>query len=699
MGRDRSALRFQDLRGPVPLAPKIGPPLHPLAFRHQDLTAGLEGPKPIDQKDLTNILNYINFKEEYVFAHLRHPDYQDGILLKVYPQPSLGKEVTCRWSDEALSEPALSTCQFLRLLIDDGKDILLVPATLRNINSESLTLQLPEESHTAGQRQARRYPCQDIVAELNQNGFVYKGQLVEFSPVAFRIRVRAENPSAFHWFNLRQLKEIHLRNDRQTLFTGTCRCIRQGGGGRHREIVLAPAYKEIRGSHAGKIRNPRRQLVPPPYIVFYHPLCGKRVQLEASDISTSGFSVYEDEDEASLIQGMIIPELTVNFVGGLRIECRAQVVYRLEEPGKGYRCGLAILDMDIASYTALAHLLVNSQDPHAHISNKVDMDALWEFFFDTGFIYPKKYGLIQSEREHFKKVYRRLYQECPEIARHVIYQRRGQVYAHISMVRAYERAWLIQHHAARPLDGQPAGLTVLKHIIYYLKDMHRFPSTNMGYMMVYFRPENKFPDRVFGGFARSRRNTGVCSMDLFCYLPYTAQSLVTKIPEGWSLDECSEVDLRDLNRFYTTYSGGLLMDALGLGQGGLAEESLGEIYKRLGLLRKWRVYALKHGEKLDAVLIVDQSNLGFNLSELLNSIKILVTNPEELPWNILSMAIGQLMRTYRHMEKVPVLFYPIEYVRANSIPYEKQYQLWLYDARSVGQFMEYMQRKFRFRYQ
>ena len=136
------------------------------------------------------------------------------------------------------------------------------------------------------------------------------------------------------------------------------------------------------------------------------------------------------------------------------------------------------------------------------------------------------------------------------------------------------------------------------------------------------------------------------------------------------------------------------MDALGLAQRGRSEGSFEKAYKRLGFSRKWRTYSLKREEELMAVLIVNKSNLGFNLSELLNGIKVLAINPDDLSWSILSNAIGQLARQHR-MGNIPILLYPFDYVQAKDIPYEKQYQLWIYDARFVDQFVQYMKRKFR----
>jgi hypothetical protein len=402
-------------------------------------------------------------------------------------------------------------------------------------------------------------------------------------------------------------------------------------------------------------------------------------------------------DERVLMTGMIIPEATLGFAGFLKVKCSAQVIYCKPCEGNEVRCGLAILDMDIEAYSSLTHILTSAMDPHAYVSTEVDMDALWEFFFATGFLYPKKYRLIQPQRAQFKETYKKLYQDNPGVARHFTYQRNGRIFGHISMVRAYDRAWMIHHHAAKAMESKRTGFMVLKQIMHYLNDMHRLPSANMDYTICYFRPENKFPDRVFGGFARELRNPRGCSLDLFAYLPYTRLSLGTKLPDGWTLSRSSERDLWEFEHFYRSQSGGLLVDALGMKDTETREESLQESYRKLGLTRSWQTYSLKSNGKLHALLVVNHSDLGFNLSELLNGIKVLVVNSKDLPWSILSTAISELAAEFQ-MERVPVLFYPISYVEEKGIPYEKQYQMWVLNVQHGNEYLEYMQKKFRISY-
>jgi hypothetical protein len=694
MAKNQTAEILSEENYPVELVPGEEHGFRPWLFRDQNLVQTQENAKPISQETLTNKLNHINFLDRPILVHLRDPKYEESILLRAYPGPCYDRKITCRWSHEDLPDLNLANYQFLDLVIDEGQSMILVPAQLQEINRDSFTIRLPHTSYVVGQRKIRRYVCSEVNAELIQSGFQAFGELLDFSPDGFRIRMRPGPSCAFHWFNSEESVTIHLRHNQQLLFSGPCRCIREEGGLSEREIVLEPAGEKIKRFERKPIRNIRQQLVPSPTVTFDHPFFKRRIHLDVYDISTSGISVYEKADEGILMPGMIIPKLTINFAGSLKMACAAQVIHRKKE-GEGFRCGFAILDMDIDTYSRLTHILTSALDPHAHISNGVDLDDLWEFFFDTGFLNPEKYHLIHSYRESFRETYRRLYKENPEIARHFTYQKNGRIYGHISMVQAYEQAWMIHHHAARALENKRAGFIVLKQIMHYLNDMCRLPSANMDYVMSFFRPENRFPNKVFGGFAKALKKPQGCSMDTFCYSPHMSLSMGVHLPQGWSLKESSETELCELNHFYGHASGGLLLDVLGLGkEENSRDESLKEVYSGLGFMRKWRAYSLTHKGELNAVLIANQSNLGLNLSELLNSIMVLVTNPEGLSWNILSVAIGQLTGKYK-MEKVPVLFYPFEYVEANNVPYEKQYNLWILNVRYGNEYLEYMQTKFR----
>jgi hypothetical protein len=215
--------------------------------------------------------------------------------------------------------------------------------------------------------------------------------------------------------------------------------------------------------------------------------------------------------------------------------------------------------------------------------------------------------------------------------------------------------------------------------------------------MCYFRPENTFPDRIFGGFSRKLNTPEVCSLDLFSYLTYSAGLSQNPMPDDWLLKEISPSEIQELEHFYHHHSGGLFLKVLGRDSDPLSGESIENVSARHGFLRKWRIYSLTYRKNLSAVLIANQSSLGINLSELLNSITIMVIDPESLPWESLSLAVEQLSQYYQ-LDKVPLLIYPSVYVEAKNIPLEKQYQLWILDTNYINEFMQFTQRRFRMKY-
>lgn len=671
--------------------------LPPWLFQHDDLINALESAQIIEKEKLINTLNHIHFIDGYVHVLLHYPKYEEEMLVRAVPNICLEDELTCLW-DKGYTSFGLEHFLFRHLIVIAHQSIILIPAKLLSISNIGFRILLPENSYVLSRRHNSRFACGNVSAELMQSGFLARGNMVDFSPNAFRINVSPEMPSSYHCFNPDATTTIRLNSNGKMFFSGSCHCIRQKRDLNGWEIVLTPSNEQINRFKTRTVRHPRRHIFPPPIAMFVHPFFNKKVQLEIFNISTTGFSVYDNMENGILMPGMVLHELSIIYAGELKMICTAQVLYRQKQDELKTCCGIAILDMDIHSYSRLNRILSLNMDPHSYISTEVDMDALWEFFFDTGFIYPKKYKLFQDHRDIFKNTYKKLYQENPEIAMHFTYEQNGRIYGHMSMVRAYERAWMIHHHAARPMENKLPGFQVLKQMMLFLYGMYHLPSAKMDYVMCYFRPENKFPDRVFGGFARKLNNYSICSLDLFSYLTFPVRTPQNQLPQGWSLHESTHIELWELEQFYKHYSGGLLLDVLNLARRDVTDESLENVAKRLGFIRKWQSYSLVNRGCLKAIIIVNQSDVGVNLSELLNGIKALIIDPEDLSWELFSLAISNLTGIYQ-LDSIPLLIYPSICTDTMNIPCEKKYHTWITDMRHSNKFMEFVQKYFRMKYE
>ena len=158
------------------------------------------------------------------------------------------------------------------------------------------------------------------------------------------------------------------------------------------------------------------------------------------------------------------------------------------------------------------------------------------------------------------------------------------------------------------------------------------------------------------------------------------------------MEAFSAADAYGLARFYRNSSGGLLLRALDLEHGNYTDGELQAVYKNYGFTRDWKTYSLKHNNEVKAVLIVNHSDIGFNLSELLNGIKIIVTDPHGLPWDVLTAAIDRLTGTYI-VDSIPLLVYPHTYLENIGVPYEKQYYMWIMDTQYGRDYLAYMKNK------
>lgn len=667
----------------------------PRLFQHQRLLDSSESAKVLSRDELVNVINYIHFMDRPAFALFQHRSYGEYILVKAYPEPCLGTELTCRW-DETYFRHSMTAFQLMWLLIPHDQAVILIPLHGSESMNGAFSLPLSDESYASNERRSSRFFSQGVPAELVQSGVIAHGELVDFGARAFRIRTKPETIKIKGWFNPDVPTFVRLYSGRENIFYGSCRCVRRLENHQSEDIVFTPENEHIARFQPKRIRNPRRQLNPSLTAVFSHPFLQKRIQRDIFDLATTGFSIRDDADEAVLMPGMIISNLSIIHAGITIAQCAAQVIYRRTE-ATATRCGIAILDMDIHSYSRINRLLSAHADVHIAVSTHVDTDALWEFFFQAGFIYPTKYGFFQTYRKSYLETYRKLYQDSPDVARHITYQENGKIYGHMSMVRAYERAWLIQHHAALPMENKMPGYVVLRHMILFLHGAYTLPAAKMDYVMCFFRPENKFPDRVFGGFARDLNNPQGCSLDLFAYLTVDAKAAAVPLPDEWLLKEVSFTEMWELENFYRRTSGGLFLDVLKrpLDPG---EESLQDVSKRHGLTRKWSIYGLFHENRPVCVLIVNQSDFGVNLSEILNSITVMVIEQDLLVWEALLAAVSQLAVVYG-MDKVPLLIYPDTYVESKDIPCDKRYSMWVIDMRYSNLFLEFVQRKFRMKYE
>jgi hypothetical protein len=582
------------------------------------------------------------------------------------------------------------------IVISDGRSRVSVKPEVLSLDSEGIAFRIPESGYEKSLRSVDRYACEGVEARIVQSGLVFKGVLVDFNAVSCRVEVEVEKVASFRWLNASAPVTALFYKEESFLYSGECAIARMGRGRSRRELVLNPKADNVKRYSPRKFRGERQVLSPAPVARFAHPFTGRRMDLAVKDISGMGIGVEESFERSVLLPGMTIPDLSIEIANNEVFSCLAQVVYRnvvsLEAGSMAVRCGIVFLDIEPRDEVKLSAFLHQSADERLRICGSVDMDELWRFFFETGFIYPSKYLSIEARKEDFKRTYDKLYLDSPTIARHFLFQDRGQLYGHMSMIRSYSNSWIIHHHAASRDGYGMAGVKMLDEAGRFTNDFHLHPSAHMSYLMCYYREENRFPSRVFGGSAKGIADPKGSSIDAFAYLHLPVE---IGSEGGFQLFPARREDLAEAGRFYEKVSGGLMLDALDLAEDAALEddEALTAEYERQGFKRERHIFSLKRGGKLQALVVLTLSDLGLNLSNLTNCLHVIVIDGQGLKPETLFASLKTVLCNYG-AEDLPALIFPAVFMEAHGLSFEKEYILWVLDTDRSDAYFSSLQKIF-----
>lgn len=654
----------------------------------------------ISKNQLISALNFINFKNDTISMNLRHDKYSNYVSCPVMPQACSGDQFNCLWAQTESPRRHTNHYRFQNLELFDGRRLLLVSPELVQMNDEMITFKLADTELEVLEKTDFAYPCKNIEIQLVQNSVVFKGSLKEFSAYGFKAEIEHRPPQTFQWIDLKSPVSIMVHVKNEIIYSGQCQIIDQSDSQRTHDCTFKPIHDQIRRFKPKTFRCTRQQLIPTPDIVFRHPIIDEAASLKVHDLSGLGFSVFENESRSVLLPGLIIPNLSINFPGGMKLRCKAQVVYRkrCQDDSKKhqFKCGLTILDMDVQDHVRLLSLLYQAEDPHMYLNNDIHLNDLWDFFFETGFVYPEKYAFIEANKKKIRHVYEKIYTRHPSIARHFVRQENGRILGHMATIRFYPRTWLIHHHAARKSESIHAGLAVLNQIGRFINDSHNLYSINMDYLMCYYRPANKFPNRVFGGAQNFIKDPKGCSTDSFAYLHYNKLDHPPQgLPEGWNLFQTTDNDLWEIESLYEAVSGGLMLQAIGMKPGNEDFTDLSHSYRQAGLKREHYRFSLKRDEHLKAIFEVNTSDIGLNMSDLTSCIKIIILDPDQLSKDVLYKAVSAIASKFEQ-KSIPLLIYPEQYVNDHDIDLEKTYTLWILNTQHTDHYFKYLNKLLRF---
>ena len=106
-----------------------------IPFRRSDLKRSPFFSSSIDQKQFVNAMNFRNFVDDQIFAHMILPHTKEEFLFKVIPGPCTGSEVTFSLPEESIHD--FEDFVFKGLLVDNGKSVIMMQADPVLVTSRS----------------------------------------------------------------------------------------------------------------------------------------------------------------------------------------------------------------------------------------------------------------------------------------------------------------------------------------------------------------------------------------------------------------------------------------------------------------------------------------------------------------------------------------------------------------------------------
>ncbi|MFP4040207.1 MAG: hypothetical protein ACLFS7_06665 [Desulfosudaceae bacterium] len=659
-------------------------------------TGSTRGKKSGKIKYLIDRINYLNFQDESLLLSFQHKRHDYRITKHVIPQPCRGNTLECRWTDISDLIPVLKNYRLKALLIPDNNQVLRVVPGLVSVTKKRIILKLPAQYEEINKRRVKRFDSKDIQVQMIQNSVIYRGQLLDFSTMAFHIRLHKEISPTFKWINPNIRVNLVFLSGRNTAYSGECQIFKQTDEANHRDIVLEPLNFEIQRFKPKEVRTTRQELIPSPDAIIIHPLTRKKLQLKIQDMSGSGFSVEESQEDAMLLPGLVAADTELKFGNQFILRCQGQIIYShpIEDKEDTVRCGISILDMDVNDHMNLLALLGQAEDKNSYLCDTVDMDLLWDFFFRTGVIYSDKYEVLHHKKEEIKKTYENLYNRNPHIARHFIYQDKGAILGHMAMLRFYEKSWLLCLHASQnSMPRVNQKLSLLNQASRYVYESYTFSSANLDYLVTYYDANDKFSRSIFSSVERNTKSQRGCSIDSLAYFRHQLKDKEpTLLPDNYTLYNTVYEDLAILDGLYEHRSGGLMLESLDLRPNSYGMiNNLSKEYLLLGFKRKRFLLSLKSEGYLKAILMINTSDIGLNMAEFTSCVKIFIIDARDLSKTALTACLDRICRNLKKTY-MPVFTYPAALSTELPLPHDQTYCFWALDTQYTDQLFKQIKR-------
>ncbi len=398
--------------------------------------------------------------------------------------------------------------------------------------------------------------------------------------------------------------------------------------------LCAALPDELRGRRR---RRPRIRLAPGEATAeLTTSLCLEPVRRAVTDVELEGMGVLADRADL-LPVGTRLSPIRVELPDGVTLTATGRVTSRAPPSGPEgarVRCGVRFDPLAVEDQSALAAAILHRTHPGLELPRTLSFDALWCFLRECGFLYPDKEQALRPLMPEIARTLAAALSRPDGPLRTLVFRSEGLLQGHLSALRAYRRTWVVQHLAARK-EG-PGKLEAAKALNVGIIDyLEQLPDAE--WLRSWFRPQNRFPARTFGRFARLQFDPHRCDLRTYGYLTAPADADLPSRPPDVAVGNATAADWAEIRRHLVS-SGRIAQ---------LAAEDLcsaphlvdiDEHYRAVGLTRRREALVARRSGRLLAFALLEISSAGLNFSELTNAFRVHAVDPDPAGTTALAIA-------------------------------------------------------------
>ena len=433
------------------------------------------------------------------------------------------------------------------------------------------------------------------------------------------------------------------------------------------------------------------------FIQFNHPLLDHALlTFRIADLSNSGLSIVMDEIMQPLPKGLLVnnasiqlpfkPRLLVSFT-----VVSVQDIETEDDFGQQYiqRVGLQLSDLTPDALKEITNFVQKDKSEYLIDACDDDYDKLWEFYFETGFIYGSKRKQLQNHAKEVMRTYRILLTSNTSLLKKVLYKQDGEIKGHVNAVKIFDHTLIMQHLNALKASGASAAQAVIRGMTSFLLDYQANKKVSYRYVCSYYRPNNLYPALVFGETANLIKDEKICWTRVYDFCLPSEQPL--EISQDVKCTEASPEDLKNLEMLLIQQNEQALMRVESLTRESFLTMKVSPEYQKIGLYRYRKVF-VAHDPNTSArgYAICTYTSPGINFSELTNSVKFFYSCENSKENTKLADALGQaILKSYQDTTMPNcVLLLSDDQPLPAGYSREKSYVMWVLDINYTSKFRE-----------